>query len=213
MFSGKDVVMLNRLHEIAFLAHHYTGETRGGMDNLPYYIHVVQVAGEVAEVVPDLPPVFLHPYSPAQVIGAAIVHDVPEDTDPHWTDAILAVDKGVHELALMLKNGHMELPPDEIAKLGRADKKKLDFEKMADPARFHQAAIPIKYKDRKHNLLTSTHWRKDRQLRYAVEETPQLLKVLDERMGSHPNYLVQAVNTDLKQEILAAIEVVKERAK
>ncbi len=84
---------------------------------------------------------------------------------------------------------------------------------MSDPARFHQAAVPVKYKDRKHNLHTSSHWKKDRQLRYAVEETPALLDVLDKRMGSHPNPFAFNANAQMKQEILDAIEIVKDRCK
>jgi (p)ppGpp synthase/HD superfamily hydrolase len=205
-----DLLLLNRAHEIAFLAHNETGETRGGMGNLPYYIHVVQVAGMFLETAQHLPPAFFGPYSLEQVAAAAVLHDVPEDCHENWTSIdIKNLDQGVYDLALMLKNGHMEVPM--YGTLPRAEKKALDFAKMADPARVHRAVIPIKYKDRLHNLKTSTHWKKDRQIRYALTETPELLKVLDARMREYPNPAVLAIADLLKKELEDAMEEVRKR--
>ncbi len=208
-----DFELVSRAHEIAFMAHHETGETRGGMALLPYYIHVAQVATDVAKVIPDLPPVFFEPYKPAEIMAAAVLHDVPEDCDPKWLIDIEELSPKVLALSLMLKNGHMEEPPDIQNHMTRAEKKRLDFAKLADPSRVHHAVIPIKYMDRLHNLRTSGHWRKDRQLRYATEETPQLLAVLNDRMLQHGSPFVVMANEVMRNELLAAIEEVKERVK
>jgi (p)ppGpp synthase/HD superfamily hydrolase len=109
------------------------------------------------------------PYSAAETVAAALVHDVVEDADVNeredWKGCIGAeLGPNVLELAVLLCNPSKALPDGTP----RAQKKAADVAHYRDPER--PAAVRlVKLCDRSDNLADMRVWRRERALTYIDE--------------------------------------------
>jgi (p)ppGpp synthase/HD superfamily hydrolase len=202
-----DPELLARLVQIAVVAHFGTKERGNGK---PYITHPLRVMNRVAADLRLLPLAVFHPYSHAEVVSAAVVHDVPEDCDPAFVDDIGQASRHVLDLSLQLRNHHLDLAVPATIDPGnfeevRAWKKEMDFAKIET---ISHPALLIKYEDRLDNLAELSHWPTHRRARYA-RESRDLASRLN-RLGHHTHHLVRELNTTLQRQLQAAIEKVEE---
>ena len=160
-YPQADLAMLHRAFEFAAQAHHdqtrFTGE--------PYITHPVASAQILADI--GIDPV---------AITAAILHDVPEDTDytlqdveeQFGTEVAQLVD-GVTKLSKFSTHTHEEQQAENIRKM---------FLAMADDIR----VVLIKLADRLHNMRTLYALPLDKQQRIAGQ-TLEIYAPLAERLG------------------------------
>jgi len=162
-----DLEVIRRAYEVATQAHE--GQFRASGE--PYVTHPLAVAGIVAELRPDLP-----------AVAAALLHDVPEDTDV----TLEAIRKEFGDEIAHLVDGATKL--SRIKRLSRTDWASPQTEQaenlrkmllaMADDIR----VIVIKLADRLHNIQTLKYLPEHKHRRIA-QETLDIFSPLANRLG------------------------------
>ena len=169
-FPGGDNELVIKATRIMIEAH--AGQTRD--DKTPFHFHPFRVAVQVSRDVGLFGSGLLDPFSRAEVVAAALVHDVLEDVHPDQVsdfDAHINVDLGanVGRLAWLLRNPSKDLPKGTP----RPEKK------FCDCAHYRAPAVPpavrlVKLCDRADNLTDLKGWSPKRILGYADESEPLL---------------------------------------
>jgi GTP pyrophosphokinase len=156
-----DLAPLRAAFELAELAHHSQTRVTGE----PYIIHPLATAQILADI--GIDPV---------AITAAILHDVPEDTDFTLADVedrfgpeVAQLVDGVTKLSKFSTHSHEEQQAENIRKM---------FLAMADDIR----VVLIKLADRLHNMRTLYALPSDKQTRIA-RQTLEIYAPLAERLG------------------------------
>ncbi|HEX7492256.1 MAG TPA: bifunctional (p)ppGpp synthetase/guanosine-3',5'-bis(diphosphate) 3'-pyrophosphohydrolase [Candidatus Limnocylindrales bacterium] len=160
-YPQADLAPLREAFELALLAHHSQTRVTGE----PYIIHPLATAQILADI--GIDPV---------AITAAILHDVPEDTDFTLADVedrfgaeVAQLVDGVTKLSKFSTHSHEEQQAENIRKM---------FLAMADDIR----VVLIKLADRLHNMRTLYALTSDKQTRIA-RQTLEIYAPLAERLG------------------------------
>jgi GTP pyrophosphokinase len=160
-YPQADLAPLRAAFELAELAHHSQTRVTGE----PYIIHPLATAQILADI--GIDPV---------AVTAAILHDVPEDTDFTLADVedrfgaeVAQLVDGVTKLSKFSTHSHEEQQAENIRKM---------FLAMADDIR----VVLIKLADRLHNMRTLYALPSDKQARIA-RQTLEIYAPLAERLG------------------------------
>jgi GTP pyrophosphokinase len=160
-YPQADLAMLRRAFEFAAQAHHGQNRVTGE----PYITHPLASAQILADI--GIDPV---------AVTAAILHDVPEDTDYTLEDVeerfgteVAQLVDGVTKLSKFSTHSHEEQQAENIRKM---------FLAMADDIR----VVLIKLADRLHNMRTLYALPSDKQQRIAGQ-TLEIYAPLAERLG------------------------------
>jgi GTP pyrophosphokinase len=160
-YPQADLAPLRAAFELAELAHH--GQTR--VTGEPYIVHPLATAQILADI--GIDPV---------AVTAAILHDVPEDSDFTLADVeerfgaeVAQLVDGVTKLSKFSTHSHEEQQAENIRKM---------FLAMADDIR----VVLIKLADRLHNMRTLYALPSDKQARIA-RQTLEIYAPLAERLG------------------------------
>ena len=157
-----NVGLLERAHELAVTAHE--GQLRGSGE--PYVTHPVAVALELAELQMD-----------PETIAAALLHDVPEDTDVTLPE----IEKRFGREVTRLVDGVTKLSKFGSARTmeeQQAENIRKMFMAMAEDVR----VVIIKLADRLHNMRTLQYLPEDKQARIA-RQTMEIYAPLAHRLG------------------------------
>ncbi len=157
-----NVGLVQRAHEVAAAAHE--GQLRASGE--PYISHPVEVAHYLASLQMD-----------AETIAAALLHDVPEDTDL----AIPDIEKRFGREVARLVDGVTKLSKFGSARSmeeQQAENIRKMFLAMAEDVR----VVIIKLADRLHNMRTLQHLSADKQVRIA-RQTMEIYAPLAHRLG------------------------------
>jgi guanosine-3',5'-bis(diphosphate) 3'-pyrophosphohydrolase len=157
-----NVGLVQRAHEVAAAAHE--GQLRSSGE--PYISHPVEVAHYLANLQMD-----------AETIAAALLHDVPEDTDL----AIPEIEKRFGREVGRLVDGVTKLSKFGSARSmeeQQAENIRKMFLAMAEDVR----VVIIKLADRLHNMRTLQHLSPDKQVRIA-RQTMEIYAPLAHRLG------------------------------
>jgi GTP diphosphokinase / guanosine-3',5'-bis(diphosphate) 3'-diphosphatase len=157
-----NVGLIERAHEVAATAHE--GQMRASGE--PYITHPVAVAYELAELQMD-----------AESIAAALLHDVPEDTDTTIAD----IEKRFGREVARLVDGVTKLSKFGSARSmeeQQAENIRKMFLAMAEDVR----VVIIKLADRLHNMRTLGALPPDKQTRIA-HQTMEIYAPLAHRLG------------------------------
>lgn len=175
MFYCEDLPMAVRACRIMTDAHE--GQQRDG--GARFREHPFRVALTVADDVALFGRELLEPYSRAEAVAAALVHDVLEDVEP----ALVAeYEKRIHldlgpqvlELAKLLRNPSKDLPKHTP----RPEKKALDCAHYRNPA-LHPVVRLIKLNDRPDNLNETAAWGDERCKGYIDESVALRAAIMD----------------------------------
>jgi len=157
---GADISVINDAYEFAAIAH--AGQKR--LSNDDYIQHALETAKRLAELKMDLP-----------TIAAALLHDVPEDTNYTLNDIkkkfgkeIAQLVEGITKLGTLKYRG-LERYAENLRKM---------FLAMTEDIR----TIIIKFADRLHNLETLEYLRPDKRKRIALE-TLEIYAPIAHRLG------------------------------
>jgi GTP pyrophosphokinase len=160
-YPQADLVSMKRAFELASQAHHGQNRVTGE----PYITHPLAAAQILADL--GIDPV---------AVTAAILHDVPEDTDFALTDLeekfgpeVAQLVDGVTKLSKFSTHSHEEQQAENIRKM---------FLAMADDIR----VVLIKLADRLHNMRTLYALPTEKQTRIA-RQTLEIYAPLAERLG------------------------------
>jgi len=160
-YPQADLTPLRAAYEVAELAHHSQTRVTGE----PYVTHPLAAAQILADI--GIDPV---------AVAAAILHDVPEDTDFTLADIeerfgaeVAQLVDGVTKLSKFSTHSHEEQQAENIRKM---------FLAMADDIR----VVLIKLADRLHNMRTLNALPADKQARIA-RQTLEIYAPLAERLG------------------------------
>ncbi|HEX7590407.1 MAG TPA: bifunctional (p)ppGpp synthetase/guanosine-3',5'-bis(diphosphate) 3'-pyrophosphohydrolase [Candidatus Limnocylindrales bacterium] len=160
-YPQADLAPLRAAFDLAELAHH--GQTR--VTGEPYIVHPLATAQILADI--GIDPV---------AVTAAILHDVPEDSDFTLADVeerfgaeVAQLVDGVTKLSKFSTHSHEEQQAENIRKM---------FLAMADDIR----VVLIKLADRLHNMRTLYALPSDKQARIA-RQTLEIYAPLAERLG------------------------------
>jgi GTP pyrophosphokinase len=163
--SGSDLALVTRAYGVAAEAH--GGVTRKSGE--PYITHPVAVATILAEMQLD-----------AETLAAALLHDVPEDTEVTLDD----VRKQFGDKVARLVDGVTKLKRIEWVSdredVARAESLRKMFLAMADDVR----VVLIKLADRLHNMRTISALPKQKQIEKA-RETLDIYAPIAHRLGIH----------------------------
>ncbi|HET9879689.1 MAG TPA: bifunctional (p)ppGpp synthetase/guanosine-3',5'-bis(diphosphate) 3'-pyrophosphohydrolase [Candidatus Limnocylindria bacterium] len=157
-----NVGLLERAHELAVSAHQ--GQLRGSGE--PYVTHPVAVALELAELQMD-----------PETIAAALLHDVPEDTDV----TLAEIEKRFGREVARLVDGVTKLSKFGSARTmeeQQAENIRKMFMAMAEDVR----VVIIKLADRLHNMRTLQYLPEEKQARIA-RQTMEIYAPLAHRLG------------------------------
>lgn len=140
-----DTICITQAYEMAYKAHYWDSRKSGE----PYLVHPLQVANILAEVGVE-----------SQIIAAALLHDVAEDTDYTLDDIQARCGARIARYVDAVTSLHKEYAESHNKSEYQCDKYELDaksFEKLAaavssDPSMVF--ALYIKAADRIHNLST-----------------------------------------------------------
>jgi guanosine-3',5'-bis(diphosphate) 3'-pyrophosphohydrolase len=157
-----NVGLVQRAHEVAAAAH--DGQLRSSGE--PYISHPVEVAYYLANLQMD-----------AETLAAALLHDVPEDTDL----AIPEIEKRFGREVGRLVDGVTKLSKFGSARSmeeQQAENIRKMFLAMAEDVR----VVIIKLADRLHNMRTLQHLSPDKQVRIA-RQTMEIYAPLAHRLG------------------------------
>ena len=160
-YPQADLTSLRAAYELAEQAHHSQTRVTGE----PYITHPIAVAQILADI--GIDPV---------AVAAAILHDVPEDTDftiadieERFGSEVAQLVDGVTKLSKFSTHSHEEQQAENIRKM---------FLAMADDIR----VVLIKLADRLHNMRTLYPLPSDKQARIA-HQTLEIYAPLAERLG------------------------------
>jgi GTP pyrophosphokinase len=160
-YPQADLTSLRAAYELAEQAHHSQRRVTGE----PYITHPIAVAQILADI--GIDPV---------AVAAAILHDVPEDTDftiadieERFGSEVAQLVDGVTKLSKFSTHSHEEQQAENIRKM---------FLAMADDIR----VVLIKLADRLHNMRTLYPLPSDKQARIA-HQTLEIYAPLAERLG------------------------------
>jgi len=155
---------LRRAYELAQQAH--AGQLRASGD--PYILHPLEVAGILADIHMDMP-----------TLTAALLHDVPEDTDisldkirSEFGDQVAKLVDGVTKLERLTEMSTGNREEEEAESLRKM------FLAMAEDVR----VVLIKLADRLHNMRTLWALSPKQQIRMA-KETEEIFAPLANRLG------------------------------
>jgi len=143
--------------------------------------HCLRVTMIVVDAIRPLPNIAFHPYTRAQVLAAAILHDVPED-QPEFATQVQALHPNVYQLVLMVRNPSTDMASDPPAGVTwddwRETKKKLDAEHLLKADAW---ARLTKLGDRTDNCERAVSaWDRRRCKRYAGETRRHFWPVLSD---------------------------------
>src|SRR5947209_854469 len=161
--SGNDLALVTRAYSVAAEAHGSVTRKSGE----PYITHPVAVATILAEMQLD-----------AETLAAALLHDVPEDTDVTLDDVRDMFGDRVARLVdgvTKLKRIEWVSDREDVA---RAESLRKMFLAMADDVR----VVLIKLADRLHNMRTIDAMPRPKQLATA-QETMEIYAPLANRLG------------------------------
>jgi len=162
-----DLELVKRAYEVAAKAH--AGQSRASGE--PYVTHPLAVAGIVAGLRPEIP-----------AVAAALLHDVPEDTDV----TLETIREDFGEEIAHLVDGVTKLT--RIRRLSRRDKTSLEEQQAENLRKMFLAMVDdirviiIKLADRLHNMQTLNHLPPEKQERIA-QETLDIFAPLANRLG------------------------------
>ncbi len=157
-----NVGLIERAHDVAVTAHE--GQFRASGD--PYVSHPIEVAHYLAGLQMD-----------AETLAAALLHDVPEDTDM----TLLDIEKRFGREVTRLVDGVTKLSKFGSARSmeeQQAENIRKMFMAMAEDVR----VVVIKLADRLHNMRTLQFLPEDKQLRIA-RQTMEIYAPLAHRLG------------------------------
>jgi GTP diphosphokinase / guanosine-3',5'-bis(diphosphate) 3'-diphosphatase len=157
-----NIGLIERAHEVASEAHGAQLRASGE----PYITHPVEVAYELAELQMD-----------AETLAAALLHDVPEDTDLTLAD----IEKRFGREVSRLVDGVTKLSKFGSARTmeeQQAENIRKMFMAMAEDVR----VVIIKLADRLHNMRTLSFLPADKQVRIA-RQTMEIYAPLAHRLG------------------------------
>ena len=167
-FEGEEAEAIRRAYDVATAAHE--GQLRDSGE--PYVTHPVAVAAILNEMHLD-----------AATIQAALLHDVPEDTQVtlddvrrQFGDEVAQLVDGVTKLRLIKRKSRLDHA--ETFEREQAENLRKIFLAMVDDVR----VILIKLTDRLHNLQTLGSLSRERQVRMA-RETLEVYAPLANRLG------------------------------
>ncbi len=167
-FEGEEAEAIRRAYDVATAAHE--GQLRDSGE--PYVTHPVAVAAILNEMRLD-----------AATIQAALLHDVPEDTQVtlddvrrQFGDEVAQLVDGVTKLRLIKRKSRLDHA--ETFEREQAENLRKIFLAMVDDVR----VILIKLTDRLHNLQTLGSLSRERQVRMA-RETLEVYAPLANRLG------------------------------
>jgi guanosine-3',5'-bis(diphosphate) 3'-pyrophosphohydrolase len=157
-----NVGLIERAHDVAVTAHE--GQFRASGE--PYVSHPIEVAHYLAGLQMD-----------AETLAAALLHDVPEDTDM----TLLDIEKRFGREVTRLVDGVTKLSKFGSARSmeeQQAENIRKMFMAMAEDVR----VVVIKLADRLHNMRTLQYLSEDKQLRIA-RQTMEIYAPLAHRLG------------------------------
>jgi len=157
-----NIGLIERAHEVATTAHE--GQLRASGE--PYVTHPVEVAFELAQLQMD-----------AETMAAALLHDVPEDTDLTLAD----IEKRFGREVSRLVDGVTKLSKFGSARTmeeQQAENIRKMFMAMAEDVR----VVIIKLADRLHNMRTLSFLPPEKQVRIA-RQTMEIYAPLAHRLG------------------------------